>query len=51
MTRGQILIVDDEVELMNALRETLEGLEYTAHGFSSASPALAALHSGAMTYC
>lgn len=40
---GQILIVDDEVELKNALVESLHAQGYTAVGFTSGTEALRAL--------
>lgn len=45
MPEGRIVIVDDEVELMTVLRETLETLGYDAVGFNTAAQALAALRS------
>jgi signal transduction histidine kinase len=40
---AQILIVDDEASIMNALCETLRDHHYAATGFTSASQALAAM--------
>jgi PAS domain S-box-containing protein len=46
MPIGRIIIVDDEVELMTVLRETLEGQGYEAKGFNIGTQALAALRNG-----
>lgn len=43
---GRLLIVDDEVAQMKALCRTLETEGYSTTGFTSASEALRALHSG-----
>lgn len=40
---GRIMVVDDEVELMTVLCETLQEREYEAYGFTSAEDALSAL--------
>jgi PAS domain S-box-containing protein len=40
---GRVMVVDDEVELMNALCETLNDREYEACGFTTAVDALKAL--------
>lgn len=43
---GRLLIVDDEVELMTALSETLTQHGYETQGFTSGAEALAALRAG-----
>jgi DNA-binding NtrC family response regulator len=45
-TAGRLLIVDDEVELMNALRETLAGQGYETAGVTSAAEGLRLLPEG-----
>ncbi|MBA4068120.1 MAG: hypothetical protein C0501_31345 [Isosphaera sp.] len=44
--RSRILVVDDEVELMRALRDSLEGHGYDITGVSSPADGLAALEAG-----
>jgi DNA-binding NtrC family response regulator len=44
--RGRLLILDDEVELMRALRESLAEQGFTTEGFSNPTEALAALRDG-----
>src|SRR3954452_12870814 len=41
---GRLLIVDDEVELMHALRDALGGQGFAVEGVTSGAAAIAALH-------
>jgi DNA-binding response OmpR family regulator len=43
---ARLLVVDDEAELMQVLRETLTAQGYDAHGVTSGADALAALRAG-----
>ena len=45
-TRGSLLILDDEVELMRALSESLAEQGFATRGFSTPADALAALRDG-----
>ncbi|HEY1376777.1 MAG TPA: response regulator [Gemmataceae bacterium] len=44
--RGRLLVVDDEAELMQVLRETLTGQGYDVAGVTSGADAVAALRAG-----